>query len=194
MLYTPVGSDDLVYGIDSGWNLISGRTFLLLRNEIGFNEVTKRTFFLNPYSKEYGKIEDINYRDFIDDYGSDDNYILNSAVWYFSPEKYEIRLNNEKLIMLKEPIIDFKLFRGWNFISFTDYTSNQEEDSIQLGDCDVELVYYFESQPKIYDWRAIEDFPANSERVGGGFIIKVTNNCNIGLDAKPVPDIPSLPN
>jgi hypothetical protein len=188
------------FQINKGWNLISGTVLLNLYNELEIESVNKNTFYLNPYNKKYETLNEIQSSDFFEDFNSDDNFILNSGLWYYSENYYNFK---EDISSFEGPIENpYKLKKGWNQISISSnwiYDSNSNHEPLNLaqikGSCSIEKMYIFEHVSQEWHNLELNSFELYQEFFGMGMAIKILDDCSLNYERENTNSInpPALP-
>ena len=122
---------------------------------------------------------------------SDDDYFYAGAVWIYSDKsgrfKFESNVPDSKKLRNERDLFD-----GWNFLIITPDMVDKNLDQIK-GNCDIENQYAWWDEGQEWD-----DIPSDGtfpqELEGKGIIIKVKNNCKIGISTGEIPDVPTIPN
>lgn len=140
-------------------------------------------YFYNPQTKQYAEIFPEN------PLGIGVTY-QNSAMWVYVRESTRVKYFAPNIPKLS----DTKLVSGWNFVGMVPEMVEKSLDELK-GSCTIEKAYGWDynSQREGY-WNDILDEKLPSEAVGMGFIIKVVNNCELGVSVGAMPNIPPIPN
>jgi hypothetical protein len=174
--------------LHEGWNLVYGFMFPEQLQQssqqsnivaiFGYNPVT------NSYFQTYPNLEE----DKTNPLESDE--IGNLAFFVYS--KKDMQIDYYALAEMEEiPYNQRQLYSGWNFFSFTGGEMFNKKLSEISGDCVIQKSYWFD--PKEQSWTNFNDeifrYEAN---LGTGFLLKVQNNCKLGIVGSSVSP-PTLP-
>lgn len=118
------------------------------------------------------------------------------AVWAYSTKKATVYYKQDS-VKLFSGIESIKLFSGWNFIAIASEMNDKTLDEIR-GGCNIKSAYAWNNE--IYaghdspSWESIYDESIfNSEIIGLGMIVKVTDDCNFGDVIGSITSPPAIP-
>src|SRR3989338_711052 len=190
------GGNDSPYNVEinviKGWNIIAG---VLPERAIASDSQIKATdiksvWYYAPNLKKYVQI----YPNLDMSAQIDDDVALTSAMWVYSDKSGVLKYNTLEDYM---PLSMRELSAGYNFVTITpdmvnSNTASQGGGSLKMqdiiGNCHVEKSYLFDTENQ--EW---VEFPIDeefySDFIGLGWVVKVTNDCNLGtsvLDTLPL--------
>jgi hypothetical protein len=206
--------------LDKGWNLVSiyaienifdsntlGQNYEDYLSDLG----VKAVFFWDDYNNEYIRLYPNQEREKVERFilrlGSEDevsdDYLrfITSSMWVYTDKQSSI---SYRTLDGPSPVDLLNLKSGWNFLSFTpemtidiNSASSEEEAKYTInnikGDCDIEKAYIFDSESK--KWVTL---PLNEELddalIGLGFVVRVSEDCELGSSIASPPAIPVVEN
>ncbi len=179
--------------VKKGWNLIAGvyhANTLDENSEIKRDDI-KAIWYYSPLKKEYLNIHpNLNDEEFEEDisyFGSDDA-IMTSAMWVYSEKSGSLKYSTIRYDKLDER----KLVKGWNFVTITPDMDRYEFQEL-TENCNVLSSYVWWSERQ--SWESIypeTEFEDSEVSIWGkGMIVKVSDDCTLGLHGENDP--PELP-
>ncbi len=122
----------------------------------------------------------------------DDDELIQMAFWVYS-DKSENKLSYVPL-EIPSPFNSRKLYRGWNFVGVTlDMIQNPTYPQLTFndikGNCNVEKTYVFVGG----QWYKLDPLPPLDDILSGGIVVKVSNDCQLGMESAALPLPPSIP-
>ncbi len=185
--------------ISEGWSIVSGiypPQSLSQNSEIKIGDI-KAVWFYSPIEKKYIEIypnlDEIGLEDY------DDEYVFSSSMWIYSEKAGT--LHYDSIVYSDFPTLaTTQLFAGWNFITIT---SEMIGKSLweSKGTCNIEKAYAWDNEGDRQRWDNVGLYDRiNSQEVAGlGIVIKVTDDCTLGVsssssDGTTPPGLPGTDN
>ena len=173
---------EIILEVSRGWNLISGLyppQQISQESDIKQADI-KAVWFYSPIEKKYIEIYPTLDRTNLQDY--DDEYVFSSSMWVYSDK--EGILIYDSIVYSDFPSLETtQLISGWNFVTITPEIDEKSIDDIK-GGCNIEKAYLFDSTNQ--QWGTIlnllddKNILKDEGKIGGGFVVKVTDNCKFG--------------
>jgi len=121
----------------------------------------------------------------------DDDEIEKNSFWVYTNKAGNLKYNPTSSQI--HPLESKILRKGWNFVGITPemiesptYPDLTFED--MKGDCKIEKVYAFlENQ-----WFTVKPFPMEDNLINSGLVVKVTNDCKLGMADQMPPSPPAM--
>ena len=185
--------------IYKGWNLIYGFTPNSLNGQgFDFSHI-KAIYTYIPTDNEYVRIYPSPENSKIDKFG--DSYFEKQVMWVYSDATVEGELNGQIHFIeywLEEPmpLSQRPISAGWNFVGITkDVIPGPQDTNLKdiQGNCNIEKSYLWNADLQKWEAIPIESAQLEEMSLGQGWVIKVSNNCNLGATSN-VPSVPQLPN
>jgi len=190
-----------------GWNLIYG--FYTPEQIQGLDQSNiKAIWGFVPTSQEYIQVYPEKYDDLSLElrvnHDFDDEDLIMSAFWVYSdsetgedfngiPNGVEYWLDHVPPFYAERP-----LWKGWNFVGITpDMIPGPQDTDLKdiKGNCNIEKSYFFNAGAQKWNEAPIEYAQLEEYSIGSGWVIKVSNNCNLGASSEgntvAPPTIPS---
>ncbi len=183
--------------ISKGWNLISMQAEHYSSSDSFKFSDFKYVYIYDPENKEYllviyngQEIENVeprsgfileqynkvmNFGNSLRSRGLEQTYTSQTAVWAYSEKDGKISYQSESQSLIS-------LNTGWNFVGITPEMDGKSIDDIK-GTCDVEKAYLFDFVGVNQRWATIfnllddKNVLKNEGKIGGGFIVKVSDDC-----------------
>lgn len=201
MIVTNEGDNKKAYNVEipviKGWNLVaSGFTFasdlryLDETGDIKYDNIKAVYVYSNKIIEYISNYPEYDQRLYSanDYFNGDEQDIIGQANWIYVDKSGTLKYQTKAI----KTIDSTNLFAGWNFVSITPEMIDKSLDNIK-GSCDIEKAYFWNYVDKKWEeFPLVEDFE-ESEALGYGLIIKVTNNCKLGLGSSGAGGIPQLP-
>lgn len=181
--------------LTQGWNLISGiypPQQISQESEIKREDI-KSVYFYSPAKKDYLQIYPNLDTSFRNDYS--DDYVFSHSMWVYS-DKAGI-LNYDSIVYSNYPTISTtQLVSGWNFLTIIPEFEGKSLTHIK-GTCNIEKAYLWDASQQ--QWGSINNLLddnnilKNEGKIGGGFVIKVSNDCTLSSSGSNIAP-PTVPN
>lgn len=194
--YTTGNEYNVELNIEEGWTIVSG--LYDVRGIKGDSEIKrddiKVIWYYSPIQKKYLQMHpNMNDEEFEGDisYYRGDDPIMTSSMWIYSEKSGTLKYSTIRYDKLDKR----KVAQGWNLVGITPEMIGKDLDGIK-GDCDVTSLYHWSPRAQSFI-NALETFDhlmRYNENAGYGFIMKVSNDCTLGLSSQPITAPPSLPN
>jgi len=181
-----VTAGQLQVAISEGWNLVYGfqNPNDILSGDISKGDI-KAIFIYLPNSNEYGQMHPNLESDKILNQLTV-NDVEQSVYWVYSSKTGSADINVDEPM----PFIDRNLAAGWNFFPIYEEMVGKKVSEFS-GTCDVEKLYAFE--PTRQAWLNLLDEEMQREALGLGIVIKVTSDCNFGIEEEAIKAPPRIP-
>ncbi|MDD5193325.1 MAG: hypothetical protein PHF67_01945 [Candidatus Nanoarchaeia archaeon] len=186
---------ELIIPVYNGWNLIPFNVLTGALNDnsdVGLSDF-KYMFLYDVNKKEYALVwkngdwtseAKTTYFNFN---RGEENWITSSSLWVYSEKTGSINMWSEG----GGDISKFKLKSGWNFIFTLPSMYDKKLGDIK-GDCIIERVYMWNPEDKEWETDFGMSQGISRDAIALGFIIKVENDCNLGIASNGI-NPPSLP-
>jgi|SRR3989344_973374 len=182
-----------------GWNLVYG--FASPNQLSGHLEPSsiKAIYAWIPTTQEYAMVYPSPENSKIDKIG--DGYLIKTAMWVYSDsergESFNGMFNGEEYMAQEPlPINEIDLYSGWNFVAIIPEIEGKTIFDIK-GSCNIQKAYLWQPAVQKWSFNLIEDTSAPDQfarqDLGGGMVIKVSGNCNLGSGGGSVSPPPTLP-
>ena len=175
-----------------GWNLVPG---FYHPNQMFGDDILpdniKAVYILKQPDQEYVRVYPDQETDKL--IGIDDDYYEKTSQWVYSDKSGPMEYFFEEPI----PIEEFQIYRGWNFITLSQYLIEGEGTGLPdptlddvSGDCNIEKAFLYGNGQWV-DFRST--YPEmDSTLLLKALVIKVTNDCRLGVSGSSVGP-PGLP-
>lgn len=182
------------FKFQKGWNLVYG---FISPDRLSGGEVLpeniKAIYILKQPTQEYVRLYPKPETKKLE--GIDDDYYEKTAQWVYSDKAGSSEYMFEEALPPRY-WNEHQIYKGWNIIGITSYMKNYSLSEIK-GNCAIEKVYHFESlvqgwSPNLVNNNFMDEKLTN-DSVGLGLVIKVSNNCNLGI-AEEISAPPQIPN
>jgi len=200
--------------INEGWNLVSGNLIQSSRylefKYVYIYDLKNQDYVLLVYNgKEFDEIENVDKNlklqkdktiNFLNRIQSDgDEAVLVSSVWAYSEKEGEMEFEwddfqKNKLSLSGDNSL-WELSSGWNFLWVTPEMGDKSLEDIK-GGCNFEKAYLWDTQNQqwgtIFNLLDDKNILKDEGKIGGGFVVKVTNDCTLGTsgDGTTPPGLP----
>jgi len=190
--YAQTASDNSII-LTQGWNIVSN--FMSLQQINGGDikaENIEAVYAFIAIEQKYVRLypspsqKDIEFLQSLDD-----DEIEKNSFWVYTNKAGTLKYIPSSSQM---PSLESRILRkGWNFVGIT---SNMIENPTYpdltfediKGNCKVEKVYAFlENQ-----WITIKPFPMEDNLINSGLVVKVTNDCKLGMADQVPPSPPAI--
>ena len=198
-----IADNDFSYNVEvsveKGWNIIAGilpKEAISGNSEIKVSNI-KAVWYYPPKLKKYFQVHPN-----LDELSSqvDDDVALTSAMWVYSDKAGTLKYNTLEDYL---PLSMRELSAGYNFVTITpDMTvdvntaSPEEEEKYTFnamkGNCNIQKVYFFDNVRQQWgEFPLTEELDSNT--VGNGVVVKVSNDCKLSKPAQETNQPPNLP-
>jgi len=176
---------NLVYGLQSPEQLSGALEESNIKAIYAFIPTTQQYLraWPNPDAKAWEDLDKV----------MDDHELLQTAFWVYTDKGTAGTEGEYWLYDLPTPYTERPIYKGWNFVGITpDMISNSAIENIK-GNCNIEKSYVWVNE--FQEWReyALTNKFNENSFVGFGWVIKVSNNCNLGASVN-IPQVPQMPN
>ncbi len=183
-----------------GWNLvwgtIYGRCDKYQPNKLCDDDVLARYMYINPLNRyvmagRHGELEELSQDEqaiILNAMRNLKGSLENQANWIYIKKEKNLLLNLKNSENIPETINEISLFKGWNLISIMPLMTNKRIGEFK-GDCEILKAFSFETEEN--NWHNLLDEILSVEAVGGGFAIKVSENCQFHIGSELPPEMPN---
>ncbi len=189
--FVSASSTEASYYFEEGWNLVNGFTHPdSLRGGEVLPENIKAVYILKQPTQEFVRVYPNPETKKLE--GIQDSYYEKTAQFVYSD-----KVGRSEYIF-QEPLPpkywnEHLIHRGWNLIGLSNYmieSSNHPDLTLSeiKGTCNIEKAYYFFGG----QWMKFDMPEMDSTLLGKGLLMKVSNNCIMGME-DPIPAPPSIP-
>ncbi len=195
------GSYDVEVFIYEGWNIVAAtlpEEGISEDSEIKLGDIKAAWLFTTKFgelspSGEYVRAYPNPDLDRI--HQNDDTEMIRNAMWIYSKKNGVLKYNT---LENYKSLDDRLLYSGWNFavidpmVAKTLYEKN-------VGTCDIEKSYFYNAESQEWVRYSLNDLfneidgPEDEDFIGLGWVIKVSDDCNLGSSGN-VDGPPGLPN
>lgn len=181
------------FTLQKGWNLVSGKILFNIEENL-LDRYT--SYYYSPNENKYQLYKgefSTEHQDYMNNYINKDEMF---SFWVFNDDNEE-RVYEVSEYNFNSKELDFvKLKKGWNFISVLNYEGLNILDlspkDIQ-GSCNIDRGYLFDTVNNKWNILNSESGNFKIQMLGKGWVVKVSEDCNLGLESNfgVPPQIPS---
>jgi hypothetical protein len=123
----------------------------------------------------------------------DDHELLQTGFWVYSEQDVDSKY---WLYDTPKSLNERPAYKGWNFVGITSDMVGKTLSELE-GNCDIEKSYFFAST--LQEWKPTDEAMRppyqyiEDKMVSQVWVIKVSNNCQLGTSGGSIPSLPSLP-
>tara|TARA_Y100000310_G_C20306915_1_gene634386 strand:- start:24 stop:662 length:639 start_codon:yes stop_codon:yes gene_type:complete len=177
--------------VSEGWNLVSSGTFAvnpLQNSDIKIEDISAIYYYntqMNEYRRVYPKSEIL-----ADELLAYYEGTYAPAAWIYSKKSGNLIFRSDDIL----PLDERPIFKGWNLVSITPMVTKILFEK-SIGTCNIERSYFYNTDNNEWVSYSVSslfneiDGPEDEDFVGLGWVIKVSEDCNLGSSVTP----PTLP-
>lgn len=184
---------DIDFTLYTGWNLVSLSTY----HELNLKDRVDLAYVYNPLENkylDYKKDDSNSFNSYMNDYIVKNMLV---SLWVYNSESEETFTFKSGQEIDQNEFEFVKLKKGWNFLSVFPTMIYNDKDKSDFGlkdmsgSCDIKSSYSFDASSN--SWNELWDEEFNDNLMGYGFIVKVSEDCQLGLseEISAPPAIPS---
>lgn len=193
MVLAQAPASNTVY-LNEGWNLVTN--FIQPSQITGGNIAQsniKAVYAFVPTTQQYARTyPNPSQSDIALLQSIDDDIIEQNAFWVYTDKAGTLTYTSTASPATR--VEERNLYAGWNFVGVgTDMVESPAYPEMTLedisGNCNVQKAYAFIQG----QWVTITPFPMEDTLVNSGILVKVSNNCQLGMAAQTPPAPPATP-
>lgn len=201
------GNFDVSVSLKKGWNIIAATEInegILPDSEIKLSDI-KVVWYYSPITNKYYQIypnNDLRSLSMEEGKKLNEDTIITSSVWIYSKKAGVLKYNTLEDYL---PLDERQLSQGYNFVTITpDMTADiknlptvEEKQKYTLnrvkGNCNILKTFFFDSEEQKWFNFSLTSKLDNTY-IGFGILVKVSNNCNLGIAEEQISAPPQIPN